>query len=179
MSYIQIVHELPGRTRLRSPLLRRDDARCEQVADALAEQEGVREVVCRPYTGSVLVQHAPTLVADALADVAANVLDVYVLSRGAHPPLTTSVPPFSSVARKLVQAFREIDRDVRAKSDGAVDLGTLVTLGLFGAGAAEVAVTGKLPLPPWFNLAWWGYRTFMTAEREEIEADDETPPTPG
>jgi hypothetical protein len=30
-------------------------------------------------------------------------------------------------------------------------------------------------MPPWFNLAWWGFRTFMTAEQEEIEAAGEAP----
>jgi hypothetical protein len=29
-------------------------------------------------------------------------------------------------------------------------------------------------LPPWFNLAWWGFRTFMTTEQPEIQADDGT-----
>ena len=53
-----------------------------------------------------------------------------------------------------------------------MDLGVLATLGLIGAGAAEIVVTGKLPIPPWFNLAWWGFRTFMTTEQPEIEAAD-------
>ena len=33
-------------------------------------------------------------------------------------------------------------------------------------------------MPPWFNLAWWGYRTFMTNEQDEISSLDE-PPDPG
>ena len=174
--YIAIVHVLPGRTRLRSPLLRRDEPSCERVADHLAARPGTREVIVKPYTGSVLITHARDVTATALADEAARVLGgATVLAPGESPPMPEHVPPFSAVARKLAQAVQEIDADIRRKTDGAVDLGTLATLGFFGAGAAEVAASGKLPLPPWFNLAWWGFSTFVTTEQAEIAA--ERPPS--
>lgn len=171
MSWIQTVHELPGRTRLLSPVLRRNETRCEQLADALAATQGIREVRVRPYTGSVLVEHDRELSANAIVEAAARVLDVAVLQPGMPPPLADQVPAFSSVAQHLVHVFRDLDRDIRRKSDGTVDLGTLVTLGLVGAGAAKVVASRTLPAPPWFNLAWWGVRTFVSSEHEEIEAD--------
>lgn len=171
MRWIQIVHQVPGRTRLHAPALRRDTVQCERLADALAAVPGAREVSVRPYTGTALVFHDRTLTAQTLVESAARVIDARVLAPGEAPPLPEHVPPFSSVARELAKVVRELDRDILRKTDGTVDLGTLATLGLFGAGAAEVAVSGKLPVPPWFNLAWWGFRTFMTAEEEEIEVD--------
>ncbi len=119
----------------------------------------------------MLVSHERSVTASSLAEAAGRVLDVRVLARGEAPPVPDHVPPLSSVAKNLAHMVRELDRDIRRKSDGSVDLGTLVTLGLFGAGAAEVVATGKMPAPPWFNLAWWGVRTFVSAEHEEIEAD--------
>jgi len=176
MSWIQVVHQLPGRTRLLSAVLRRDEGRCEKLADALTAMRGIREVRVRPYTGTVLVSHDRSLTANTIAEAAGHMLEVRVLARGGNPPLPDHVPPLSSVAKNLAHMVREIDRDIRRKSDGSVDLGTLVTLGLLGAGAAEVVATGTMPAPPWFNLAWWGIRTFVSAEHEEIEADrsDET-----
>jgi hypothetical protein len=171
MTWIQIVHQLPERTRLRAEPLRKDEARCEQVADALAAVRGVREVVARPYTGSVLVHHTRDVAAQQLAEIAARLLDAAILPLGALPPPPKEAPPFSAVARKLAQAIGEIDRDVRIRTEGAADLGTLATLGFFAAGAAEIVAARELPLPPWFNLAWWGYRTFMTTERAEIEIE--------
>ena len=57
---------------------------------------------------------------------------------------------------------------------GAVISGYAILDGFdLGAGAADVIASGKLPLPPWFNLAWWGFRTFMTTEQPEIQAEDE------
>jgi heavy-metal-associated domain-containing protein len=172
--WIAVAHHLPDRTRLRSPLLRRDRSACEKLADALAAFPGVREVACRPYTGSALVHHKPDLALDKLVAEVQRVLDVAkVLAPGEPPPIDPDVPAFSSLARTLVAAVRAIDSDIRRGSDGTVDLGTLATFGLLGAGAVEVAATGKLPLPPWFNLAWWGFRTFVTTEQAEIRAEQD------
>jgi heavy-metal-associated domain-containing protein len=171
MSWVQIAHHIPERTRLRSDVLRRDDTRCTHVADTLAALRGVREVAARPYTGSVLVHHTRELTAQQIVEAAAHALGATILPPGAPPPLPKEAPPFSSVARKLVHAFGEIDRDVRIRTAGAADLGTIATFAFFAAGAAEIIAKGELPLPPWFNLAWWGYRTFMTTEKEEIEVE--------
>jgi hypothetical protein len=41
-----------------------------------------------------------------------------------------------------------------------------VTSGFLMAGALRVVLHHELPAPQWFNLAWWGFRTFMTFEKE-------------
>lgn len=163
MAWLVIAHHLPERTRLRSPVLRKTPAACTRLADALAAVPGVREVRIRPYTGSALILHDPGIALDALTEVASGALDgARVLAHGEAPPLSAAVPAFSTLRQKLAALARELDRDIRRSSDGSVDLGTLATLGLVSAGAAGVAATGELPMPPWFNLAWWAYRTFMT-----------------
>lgn len=163
MAWLVVVHHLPERTRLRSPVLRKSPAACTRLADALAAVPGVREVRIRPYTGSALIEHDAGVTLDALTGVACSALDgARLLAHGEPPPLSAAVPAFSSVRQKLAALARELDRDIRRSSDGSVDLGTLATLGLVGAGAAQVATSGELPMPPWFNLAWWAYRTFMT-----------------
>ena len=174
--WLALVHQLPERLRLRSPLLRRDPATCERLADAIAAIAGVHEVRVRPYTGSALVHHARQLDAALLVETARRALDCsLVLAPGEPPPVEAEAPAFSTVARQLVSAIRDLDREILRGTEGAVDLGTLATLGFVGAGAAEVAATGRLPMPPWFNLAWWGFRTFVTMEEDEIRAPDPAP----
>jgi len=41
-----------------------------------------------------------------------------------------------------------------------------------------VLLKGEIVSPPWFNLAWWGFRTFMTFERDAGDHPEE-PPTKG
>ncbi|HEX3476398.1 MAG TPA: hypothetical protein VHT91_15345 [Kofleriaceae bacterium] len=163
MAWLVVTQHLPERTRLRSPVLRKTPATCTRLADALAAVPGVREVRVRPYTGSALILHDPGATLDGLTEVACRALDgARVLAPGEAPPLSAAVPAFSSIRQKLAAIAHELDRDIRRGSDGSVDLGTLATLGFVGAGAAQVAASGQLPMPPWFNLAWWAYRTFMT-----------------
>lgn len=170
-SWIQIAHAMPGRTRLRSPLLRRNDPLGEKLADELAAVAGIDVVRVRPYTGSVVIEHAPGMPAGELAERSAMVIGASrVVGLGDHPPLPDEVPPLSSLAQKIVALAREVDRDIRRATEGSIDLGTLATLGFVGAGAAQVVATGRLPIPPWFNLAWWGLRTFVSAEHDEIVA---------
>jgi hypothetical protein len=41
-----------------------------------------------------------------------------------------------------------------------------VTSGFLVAGALRLMLYRELPASQWFNLAWWGFRTFMTFEKE-------------
>lgn len=167
MRWLAVVHHLPGRTRLRTPMLRKDPAACARVADTLAGVGGVCEVEVRPFTGSILVEHATTLPLARLVDPVRSALAIErVLSPGEKPPVPIEAPPVSSIARELALAVRELDRDIRRGSEGSLDLGILATIVFVGAGAADVVGTGQLPLPPWFNLAWWAFRTFMETESD-------------
>lgn len=169
MAWLAVAHHLPERTRLRCPVLRRNPAACTRLADVLAGVPGVREVKVRPYTGSALILHDAGVAVAALTEAASGALDgARVLAPGEAPPLSAAVPAFSSIRQKLVAIVGEIDRDIRRGSDGSVDLGTLATLGMVGAGAAGVVATGELQAPPWFNLAWWAYRTFMTTQNGAV-----------
>ena len=183
MRWLTIAHHLMERTRLRSPMLRRDPEACERTADALAQIPGVREVRVRPYTGSVLIHHDGVPVT-VLADTASRALGgARILAPDEPPPMHGAVPAFATLRGKLASIAREIDRDIRRGSEGSVDLGTLATLGLAGAGVLGVAATGELPMPPWFNLAWWAYRTFMTThnghDAPKTEAAGAARPSPG
>jgi hypothetical protein len=169
MRWLMIVHDLPERTRLRTSVLRKDPDAGTRVADALAALPGVYEVAVRPYTGSILVDHAETVASSDLVEHIRPVLDIEkVCAPGERPPPITELPAFSTIARELTVFVRDLDRDIRRRSEGVADLGVLATLGCFAAGAAEVVAQGTLPVPPWFNLAWWGFRLFMTTEERVI-----------
>jgi hypothetical protein len=174
MRYIQIAHTIPGRTRLRCPALRSEPDTVARVADALAATSGVHEVTVRPFTGSILIEHDPEVSAADLLELVQRVVSCErVLARDEQPPVDPAVPGLSKIAKLAANAFREIDRDILRVSQGSLDLGTLTTLGFFGAGAIQLAFEREVEMPPWFNLAWWGYRTFMTSEQDEIAALDQ------
>lgn len=163
--WVQLVHAVPGRSRLR--LGSGDSQAGRDLGAALAGEGGVREVRVRELTGSMLCLHDEALRPQRILDAARGhgwtVLDAGVPLPQPERPLGTS-----SIARELARLFRELNAEVLRQTDGAADVGMLLTLGFFGAGAVDVVRTGCIPAPPWFNLAWWGFRTFMTLEREAI-----------
>ena len=173
-----VVHAVPGRTRLRvrvrAELL--SPARAERLADELTAATGITKVEINRRTGGILVSHVPTLGA---ADVAALAYTALSAMSDEAPAPAAGVPGITGIAREVHRMFVEADRDLREATDGMLDLGTATTLTLATAGALEVAVTQKLPVPPWFNLAWWSFRTFMTTIEDKVASAYGTPPSAG
>ena len=59
---LDLVHQLPGRLRLRSVTLKRDARAIEERRRRLAEISGVTSVEANPSTGSLLLNYDPTVV---------------------------------------------------------------------------------------------------------------------
>lgn len=59
LSTWEIVHELPGRVRLRNRLIRRDARRCAAIDAALARVGTIHRHVTNPTTATVLIEHDP------------------------------------------------------------------------------------------------------------------------
>jgi hypothetical protein len=172
---IYLVHTSHGRTRLRLPCLRRDANLATPLAEGLQQVRGVEEVEVRPFTGSVLCVHDPyELSVDALLEEVRRLSGITTVVRpGEETPeeeteLLRALEEGSGIARAASQFFKGVNVDVLRASEGRADLGTLAALGFAVAGAAEVVRTRKLPFPPWFNLAWWAFRTFATVETTAI-----------
>lgn len=171
------VHESPGRLRLRLPFLRKVPDQVDPLADRLATLDGMEQVEVKPYTGSVLCTFDPySLDADRIVAEVIKATGVEpVLRLGERSAAeeealcSEALSHGSDVARAFVGFFKGLNMDVIRSTEGRIDLGTLAAFGFLTAGAAEVMATGKLPLPPWFNLGWWAFRTFTTMEKRAIE----------
>jgi hypothetical protein len=168
---IRLAHSSPGRMRLRLRWLREAPEEATRLADKLAALNGMIEAAVRPWTGSVLCHYDPErldehrIVTAALRHSRATA----VVRPGEENQLESESAPAtsgSSLGHAVADSFAAINREVVAATDGRLDLGILASLGFVTVGAAEIAVTRQLPAPPWFNLAWWAFRTFTMFERD-------------
>ena len=176
--YIQIAHQVPERTRLRLAPAPVDAVLAEQLANVLVTVPGMKEVQINRRTGSVLCRHQDGIDAGKILALLQETSRAAILQPGEKPPAPAPVVGSSAVGRALANAFRSMNTQLLTVTRGSLDLGTVAAFGFMGAGALEVATTGKLPVPPWFNLAWWSFRTFMTFETGP-RADSPAPPTQG
>lgn len=173
---IRIAHAVEGRLRVRITRYRNEPAKLTRLVERLSSVEGVFEVQARPFTGSVLVEYDPDLLdhRDLLAVMRLETGIEKVLRPGEEDPeeiealATIAATRGSVVARAMSSGFKSLNMDILRATDGRVDLGSILALGFLSAGAAEVAATRKLPAPPWFNLAWWAFRTFTELEKPAI-----------
>jgi Heavy metal associated domain 2 len=174
--FIQVVHSLPGRTRFRLPWLRKDADQANRLADALTTVPGMKEVNIRPYTGTVLCHHqAAGFSLDPVLQVMREQTGVDQVVRPGEPVPVPRLPEGAMskgiVAHELATMFDELDDDVLRATQGNIDLGTLVTVAFVTAGALQIALSKRVPAPPWFTLGWWGFRTFLTFERDANKPD--------
>jgi hypothetical protein len=154
----------------------------DALADALARLPGVGEVRLSPYTGSVLCRYDPERlkVASIGGELARLSGAELVEDRPSSPkPAPPSDEGPGEVARQVARVFKDLDDDVLFATGGKLDMGTLATLGFLAAGVVSVARRGELTSPPWFNLAWWGLRTFMLFEADAVQSPGHPADDPG
>jgi hypothetical protein len=170
--FIQIIHSVPGRLRLRLPWLRRESEETTRLADRLVAVPGMLEVEVRARTGSVLCRYDPARldvdrIVQAMKEAtgAATVLEAGQQPPRAHPHTVGSTR--AAVARELTSLFRDLNDACLRVSDGTVDLPTVAAFGFAAAGAAQIVVRQQIPPPPWFNLGWWGFRLIAMFEGDD------------
>jgi len=180
---VQIVHALPHRVHLRVPRLAGHWGALERAARALAAGGAFARVTARPATGSFIVEDDehlldPRELARRLGESARDARDdegrsIADLAPEEHPGPTR-------VARAVAHAVAGVNADIRAALDDRADLGTILPVFFAAAGVTEVATTGKMPTPTWFNLLWWSLRSFMTFNIRAVEEEvrDGTGPAP-
>lgn len=184
---IQLLHATPGRTRLRLGWLRGSPQDAEPLAEHLATLDASMEVRVRPWTGSVLCTYdAEALDETAIVSAVRRHTGVAIVLRPGevHPEvdaaeraaLRRAAHEHGTTRRAVTSAFRELNHDLVRATGGRLDLGSLTGLGFLALGAAEILSAREVPAPPWFQLAWWAYRTFTISGGASEEAEEATGP---
>jgi Heavy metal associated domain 2 len=178
------MHSLPGRLRLRLAWLHGNEGEATALAEALARLDGMVRVTVRCHTGSVLCEYEPSEIDEAsiLEAVKAETGVLSLLPADAPEPKEVSaderaaVDDGTTIAQAVARAFRLINLDLLQATSGRLDLGTLMSLTFLSAGLVQLVRQQRAPVPPWFNLAWWAFRTFTEAERKAIATAARTTP---
>lgn len=176
---VELVHALPGRLRLRLWWLRDHPGRARPLCEHLTALPGMDTVEVRRFTGSVLCTFDPARLDPGriLRAVAEHTGALVHLPGQASPAeeqalARAAYAEGAHLARAATSLLKGLDAEVLHFTEGRADAGSLAAITFIAAGAIEVAVTGELPVPPWFQLAWWAFRTFTTLEKRTIDATE-------
>lgn len=143
---METAHVLPGRVRLRAPVLIGQRRAADQIQESLSRLDGIRAVQVSSVSGSLLIHFEPDRVKpDMLLGAAIRLLG---LEREIQRP------PRSYIGEGIHQAGDSLNRAIHEQTGGVIDLWTSVALLLLVMGIRHVA-TGNQQLG-WQRL-WWAY----------------------
>ena len=158
----RIVHEIPGRVRIRVNRGELTDGSVRELEAGLAALGGFQRVQVSPSTGSVLISYNPVEVElPVLLERLrlAGLLDVTVLDP--NVPLPKEVP-VSLSAQRVQHALNNADVRVSQLTGGRWDLRSIMPL-VLGALALRQLLTGagQITAAPWYVLAWYAFDSFL------------------
>lgn len=178
------VHHVRGRIRLKIPASKGNSRVLGEIAQAIAPIEGVKRVDVNSSTGSLIVHYDPAMHStfhEHLADHAESA-GCFVLM----PPELSEVDELakkieqeaqflsqhSETARTIVDAFRSVDRAIKAATNNTVDLKVLLPLGLAVYSFVEIGLEASTPL--WVTLGIFSFNSFVTLHAPDMKASTTT-----
>ncbi|HEX5081309.1 MAG TPA: hypothetical protein VFY40_04650 [Blastocatellia bacterium] len=138
-----IAHQMPGRTRIRIPAMRRNDAYFQNVQKALQECNGVAGVETNPLTASVLVYHFSSL--DKIKEFAEG-RNLFLIE--AKPESSESLP-----SERISAQLKSLDQRIMEITGGRLDGKEAAFSGLLLAAAYQVFKGSVLPAGA--TLVWY------------------------
>jgi hypothetical protein len=140
----EVLHQLPGRTRIRIAGAKGNDSILGQVAEGLRSLPEVQTVKVNAVTGSLLIAHDGQF--GSLADKAAE-MGLFILGR--------SLPAALDFQAHLNRGLQQLERDIQTVTGGNMDFNGVLILA-FTALAIQQAIEGQVVVPAatalWYAL---------------------------
>jgi hypothetical protein len=149
---LAVVHDIPGRLRLRLP----GGTSTAELATVMARQPGVTGCRWAARTRSLLIQYQPGVTSpSALVEAVAAHSGAPVSA----PPEPAPPLPGPSLGRAIAGGLAELDRGVARATGGALDLRLLFPLALAGWAVREILRGQAGPLA-WSSALWYAHGLF-------------------
>jgi hypothetical protein len=158
MNELHLVHNIPGRLRLRVP----PGVDIAGLAQALAAEPGVTSCTWSARTRSLLVLYQPeSLTPTTIADfvVRHTGLDFATDQEAPRTALPTQPDAGGLVPLAVTEGFQELDHRVLRATRGLVGLGGVIPLAL-AAWALREIVRGRTAPLVWSSALWYAHGLF-------------------
>lgn len=148
---IKVRQNIAGRLRISAPFLKNREQGHALVVQ-LSRIDGIHSVGTDYRVGSMLINYDPLKIQDDL------LLGALIKLMGIES--CTKSQPQSLVTKEIRLANKAANYALLDKTNGIIDLRTLVPLTFIGLAAKEFAKTGNLGAPTPLTLLYWAYTSF-------------------
>ncbi len=153
---LAIMHDIPGRLRVRLPA----GARTEGVAEAVARLPGVADIRWSPGTRSLLALYrAGEVDVDNLVESIAAQAGVEVAPTAPAASGKTNGRAPTAVAGAVIETVGSLNRRITGATGGALSLGLLVPLALTLWAVRDI-IRGPIRSLPWSTALWYAHGLF-------------------
>jgi hypothetical protein len=180
MREAQVVHHVPGRMRIKVPFLKDLSVDPQQVNELLLPIDGLRKVDFSPITGSVLLHYDPEMYEDFSRQLGEYIQTsmglglVTAVSRngsgrlnsGHSGRLATGISD-TQLARHIKGLCGQLNQEIRAATDDAADLKSLLPLGLAAIALLNIGSAATTPL--WVTLGIFSFTSFAILNTDKVE----------
>jgi hypothetical protein len=160
MHQAQVIHQLPGRLRIRLPEAKGDRAFFEEIKISLLPQEGVAEVDVNPTTGSILIRYDPDL---------QDGFDERLAGHAQSEQLFTLSPKREQEEHGRIHSvedvFRKLSSEIKRETHDAIDLKEVFPLAI--AAYDFFFVKRSRPTPLWMTLLIFAFSSYIDLHRAE------------
>jgi len=149
---IQTKHIIPGRVRFMVPLYKGNKRGLNDAISQLNKIDGVQNAQANAITGSVLIHFEESkLQADLLFAALIRLL-------GLENEIGRT--PVSNLNKEISELYKAMNQAVYAKSNGLIDLKTLIALLIGATGIYRIIADRSVSMPATLTLLWWAYNSF-------------------
>jgi len=150
---IRIVHDIPGRLRLRLP----SSASTEGLEDAIGALNGVQSSALSPRTRSLLVRYDSSVVAPA--EILRAVAEHADVEEPASRQDSGGSEARPSVSAAVTGVFSDLNERVARRTRGRMDLAMLISAGLV-VWAGRQLLRGPITSLSWTSALWYAHGLF-------------------
>lgn len=152
-------HYIPGRVRFQIPLMVGLEKPAIELQKQLKKLDGVKSVQTNSVTGSVLILFDESIIkADLLFTAIIRLL-------GLEKDLENIPEP--RIAKEISKFGKSLDHAIYAKSNGMLNLKTVVPLSLGLVGLYKLIMVKSFSMPTAVTLLWWAYNSLILTDNKK------------
>jgi hypothetical protein len=150
---IRTVHLLPGRVRFHVPLMVGQKELPQKSANQLSKINGIKSADFSSITGTFLIYFEGKIIQPDL--IYAALIRLLQLEKELEKL------PRSSLSREINSVAQALNQAIYAKSNGFLDLKTIIPLALGIIGVTQIVSKKSPVLPTGLTLLWWSYNSLI------------------